>query len=77
MLEVKDITVRYGGVIAVDDLSLTVTPGKVVGLIGPNGAGKTSAIDAITGFTPAEAGSVLLDGVELVARARCGEPAPG
>ena len=66
VLEVKGITVRYGGVIAVDDLSLTVTPGKIIGLIGPNGAGKTSAIDAITGFTPTQAGSVLLDGVELV-----------
>ena len=76
-LEVKNITVRYGGVTAVDGLSLTVTPGKIVGLIGPNGAGKTSAIDAITGFTSAQTGSVLLDGVELVraspvARARAG-----
>ena len=50
-LEVKDLTVRYGGTTAVDDVSLTVTPGKIVGLIGPNGAGKTSLIDAVTGFT--------------------------
>ena len=65
-LEVRDVTVRYGGVTAVDHLSLTVTPGKIVGLIGPNGAGKTSAIDAITGFTRVAHGSVQLDGVELV-----------
>ena len=76
-LEVRGLTVRYGGVTAVSDVSLTVTPGKIVGLIGPNGAGKTSAIDAITGFTRAAHGSVLLDGVELVeanaaARARAG-----
>ena len=64
-LEVRGLSVRYGGVVAVEGLSLTVTPGKVVGLIGPNGAGKTSAIDAITGFTRVSRGNVVLDGVEL------------
>ncbi|WP_405970210.1 branched-chain amino acid ABC transporter permease/ATP-binding protein [Streptomyces sp. NBC_00988] len=59
-LHVRDLTVRYGGVVAVDGLSLDVEPGRVVGLIGPNGAGKTSAIDAVTGFTRAAAGSVRL-----------------
>lgn len=52
-LVVENLTVRYGGVVAVDHVSFTVEPGHVVGLIGPNGAGKTSAIDAITGFTKA------------------------
>ncbi|MET7688972.1 branched-chain amino acid ABC transporter permease/ATP-binding protein [Streptomyces sp. NPDC005483] len=60
-LHVRDLTVRYGGVVAVDGLSLDVEPGRVVGLIGPNGAGKTSAIDAVTGFTRAASGSVRLD----------------
>ena len=64
-LEVSDLTVRYGGVIAVDGLSLAVRPGQIVGLIGPNGAGKTSAIDAITGFTRAAAGSVRLNELDL------------
>ncbi|MDH6214436.1 branched-chain amino acid ABC transporter permease/ATP-binding protein [Streptomyces pseudovenezuelae] len=59
-LHVRDLTVRYGGVVAVDGLSLDVEPGQVVGLIGPNGAGKTSAIDAVTGFTRAASGSVRL-----------------
>ena len=59
-LQVRDLTVRYGGVVAVDGLSLDVEPGRVVGLIGPNGAGKTSAIDAVTGFTRAASGSVRL-----------------
>ncbi|MBG0857114.1 ATP-binding cassette domain-containing protein [Streptomyces spinoverrucosus] len=59
-LQVRDLTVRYGGVVAVDGLSLDVEPGQVVGLIGPNGAGKTSAIDAVTGFTRAAAGRVRL-----------------
>jgi ABC-type branched-subunit amino acid transport system ATPase component len=62
---VRDLTVRYGGVTAVDDVSLVVTPGRITGLIGPNGAGKTSLIDAVTGFTPARRGTVTLDGREL------------
>ncbi|MFI1486725.1 ATP-binding cassette domain-containing protein [Streptomyces sp. NPDC020747] len=59
-LHVRDLTVRYGGVVAVDSLSFDIEPGRVVGLIGPNGAGKTSAIDAVTGFTRAASGSVRL-----------------
>lgn len=59
-LRVRDLTVRYGGVVAVDGLSFDIEPGRVVGLIGPNGAGKTSAIDAVTGFTRAASGSVRL-----------------
>ena len=58
-LKVEKITVRFGGVLAVNEVSLTVEPGKVVGLIGPNGAGKTTLVDAITGFTPSD-GSVFL-----------------
>ncbi|MEU5634823.1 ATP-binding cassette domain-containing protein [Streptomyces rishiriensis] len=66
-LHVRNLTVRYGGVVAVDGLSLEVEPGRVVGLIGPNGAGKTSAIDAVTGFTRASSGAVRL-GVREVTR---------
>jgi len=60
-LEVRDLTVRFGAVVALKDVSLRVTPGEVVGLIGPNGAGKTTLMDAVTGFTPASQGSVTLD----------------
>jgi ABC-type branched-subunit amino acid transport system ATPase component/ABC-type branched-subunit amino acid transport system permease subunit len=63
-LQVDHLTVRYGGVVAVSDVSLRVEPGQIVGLIGPNGAGKTSVIDAVTGFAPA-AGSVELAGRSL------------
>lgn len=61
VLEVRGVTVRYGGVTAVADVSLTMQPGTVAGLIGPNGAGKTSFIDAVTGFTSLAAGTVRID----------------
>ncbi len=76
-LEVRSLSVRYGGVVAVQNLSFTVSPGRITGLIGPNGAGKTSVIDAVTGFTRAASGSVLLEGVDITGlsatkRARAG-----
>jgi sulfate-transporting ATPase len=64
-LVVRDLTMRYGSVLAVDSLSLEVRPGQIVGLIGPNGAGKTTAIDGITGFTRPTRGQVLLDDVDI------------
>ena len=65
VLEVDGVTVRYGAVVAVEEVSLRVEPGRIVGLIGPNGAGKTTLIDAVTGFTPPSAGSIRLDGVDI------------
>ncbi|HEY9314847.1 branched-chain amino acid ABC transporter permease/ATP-binding protein [Williamsia sp.] len=61
LLSCKGIGVRYGGVIALDDISVDVYDGEIVGLIGPNGAGKTTFIDAISGFTNAT-GSVFAEG---------------
>jgi ABC-type branched-subunit amino acid transport system ATPase component/branched-subunit amino acid ABC-type transport system permease component len=63
-LSLQDVTVRYGGVVAVDQVSLDVPAGSIVGLIGPNGAGKTTLIDATCGFAHA-AGTVQLDGRTL------------
>jgi sulfate-transporting ATPase len=60
-LGVSGVTVRFGGVVAVSNVSLHVRPGEVLGVIGPNGAGKTTLIDAITGFVPAD-GKIELDG---------------
>jgi ABC-type branched-subunit amino acid transport system ATPase component/ABC-type branched-subunit amino acid transport system permease subunit len=67
-LRVEDLRVRYGGVVAVADVSLRVDRGTIVGLIGPNGAGKTSVIDAITGFAPAT-GTIELCGQHIEALA--------
>ena len=64
-LETLDLTVRFGGAVALQKLSLEVRPGEVVGLIGPNGAGKTTAIEAITGFVTPSQGAVMLDGVTV------------
>ncbi len=64
-LEVEGLSVRFGGVVALDSVSLSVSPGEVVGLIGPNGAGKTTMIDAITGFVRPSSGSVRLAGAPL------------
>jgi sulfate-transporting ATPase len=64
LLEVKNLTVRYGGVTAVDNVSFSVKEGQIVGLIGPNGAGKTTTIDALCGFHLYE-GSVVLAGQDV------------
>jgi ABC-type branched-subunit amino acid transport system ATPase component/branched-subunit amino acid ABC-type transport system permease component len=63
-LRANGLGVRFGGVIALSDLSLSVSPGEVVGLIGPNGAGKSTAIDALTGFNQPE-GRVTLGDEEI------------
>ncbi len=57
-LDVTGLGVRFGGVVALDDVSLTVEPGQVVGLMGPNGAGKTTFIDAVSGFVRPAAGHI-------------------
>ena len=65
LLDVSDLTKRYGGVIANADIFFDVNEGEIVGIIGPNGAGKSTLFDLITGFQPPDAGCVLLDGHDI------------
>ena len=66
MLEVKNLSVSYGAIEAVKDISFTVNAGEIVSLIGANGAGKTTTLHAITGLVPAKSGSVMYNGVDLL-----------
>ncbi|MDE2629252.1 MAG: ABC transporter ATP-binding protein, partial [Burkholderiales bacterium] len=65
MLEVSNLTKRYGGLVAVKDLSFSIRPGEILGLIGPNGSGKSTAMKTIMGVEAPSAGSIRLDGVEI------------
>ena len=66
MIEVKNLTKRYGGVKAMDDISFTAESGEVVGLLGPNGAGKSTTMNIITGYLGATSGTVLIDGIDIL-----------
>jgi branched-chain amino acid transport system ATP-binding protein len=65
LLQVRGLTKKYLGLIAVDDVSYEVEAGTIVGLIGPNGSGKSTSIDCISGFQPANGGQWSLGGVDL------------
>src|SRR6266566_4565225 len=64
-LEVQGVTVRFGGLTALDGVSLTAVPGQVTGIIGPNGAGKTTLLNVLCGFVRPESGTIRFGGREL------------
>lgn len=65
VLEVNDVTVQFGGITAVDNASLTIQSGELIGFVGPNGAGKTTLMRVITGIVKPTQGAVRLDGMDL------------
>ena len=62
LLDVEKACKRFGGVVAVDDCSFSVEAGTITGLIGPNGSGKTTVFNLVTGYLPADSGTILFDG---------------
>jgi len=65
LLEVRDLTVRFGGITALDHVSIDVAPGEIVGLLGPNGAGKTTLFNAVSGFQKPDEGRIALEGQDV------------
>jgi branched-chain amino acid transport system ATP-binding protein len=61
-LEIRDVTVQFGGLTALDQVSLTARPGQITGIIGPNGAGKTTLLNTACGFVKPQSGTVSFDG---------------
>ncbi|MEM1944917.1 MAG: ABC transporter ATP-binding protein [Nitrososphaerota archaeon] len=68
ILQCSDVTVRFGGVTALKNLSLEVERGEIRGLIGPNGAGKTTFFNAVTGVVKPSTGKIIFDGKEITGR---------
>jgi len=64
-LSIEGVSVRFGGITALDGVTMQIQPGEIVGLLGPNGAGKTTLFNAVSGFIKPDAGRVLLDGSEI------------
>lgn len=65
MIEVRDVTKRYGGLVAVNHASFTVEPGEVLGYLGPNGSGKSTTVKMIVGLMPPSHGAVLYNGADI------------
>ena len=67
MLDVKNLSISFGGLKAVDDFSITIEKGQLYGLIGPNGAGKTTIFNLLTGVYKPDGGRIAPDGESFVA----------
>ncbi len=66
MIEVKNITKKYGSFVAVDDISFTINDGEIVGFLGPNGAGKSTTMNVMTGFIEQNKGEVIINGFDTL-----------
>lgn len=70
MIHVKDVTKKYGNFIAVKNLNFEIKHGEVIGLLGPNGAGKSTTMNMLTGFIEPSEGSIIINGKDIVKKAR-------
>ena len=70
MIEVKNVTKKYGKVVAVDNISFTIKDGEIIGLLGPNGAGKSTTMNMITGFIEPTEGTIVIDGFDIEKKPR-------
>ncbi|MBQ3791502.1 MAG: ABC transporter ATP-binding protein, partial [Clostridia bacterium] len=70
MIEVENLTKKYGAHLAVDHISFTISPGHVYGFLGPNGAGKSTTMNMITGCLAPTEGRVLINGMDILEQAR-------
>ena len=66
MIEISNLVIKYGDHVAVDNLSLTIEPGKIYGLLGPNGAGKSTTMNILTGYIGATSGTVKINGYDIL-----------
>ena len=70
MIEVKNVTKKYGSFVAVDDISFTIKDGEVVGFLGPNGAGKSTTMNMITGYIEQTEGNIIVDGYDTIKKSK-------
>jgi branched-chain amino acid transport system ATP-binding protein len=68
LLEVRDVALRFGGIVALDGVSFTIEPGQILGLIGPNGAGKTTLFNCVSRLYTPNRGDILFDGRSIIDR---------
>ena len=68
LLEIKDLSIRFGGLKALTDFNFSLDPGQLLGLIGPNGAGKTTVFNVVNGMYRPTSGSIVFDGKEIAGR---------
>ena len=66
MIEVKNVTKKYGNAVAVDNISFNINEGEIVGLLGPNGAGKSTTMNMLTGFIEQTDGDIIIDGYNML-----------
>ena len=66
MIEVKNVTKKYGKFVAVDDISFKINEGEIVGLLGPNGAGKSTTMNMLTGYIEQTGGDIIINGYNML-----------